>query len=658
MQPEIAVPAHVAESAREEAVAALWHVLSARRVSVSRQELRERCRVNGSIHSFADELRARGCFARVVCVADADLSHLELPTILMLRHGSAGLLVGASKRCIVLQRRDGNRMRIARDRLADVSTGEALDLSGGLPAGGSFGRRVLAVLTGSPSTIVSLVLSTVLAHLLSLSIPLVTRVAVDTALPNAASHTLALVAVAMLGGSVLQSAVGWFRERVLLFLRARVVSTVSRSLLEHMVDLPFSYFETHTVGESIQALAAGEQLGTMATDIVLVQVLDGAFAFTNLAVLWWLLPAAALFVLAANASLALCAVAIGGRQAARQDEELAAHASQSGYLVELVSAAATLKATGSVARGVGRWVGRLATERRLNLRKQRIGMILEVASELTRHAVLVVLLVWAGHMALSHAFSVGTLVAMLQLAQTLSESGIRFANGCAKFRSARSQSNIVRELCSARPLATPSGAGRGPLSEDAVALHDVWFRHGTDLPWVLQGCSMSVPARGAVRLVGASGTGKTTILRLMAGLYVPERGAVLIHGRDAVVARRSVAYLPQTTYLFQGSILDNLRVLSGGAPRALLMEAAASTGLHAFVLALPMKYETLLPPGGGNLSGGQRQLIALTACVASERPVILLDEAMSNIDPIARAALKQGNLFADRTVVSVVHETG
>src|SRR5690606_18098701 len=115
------------------------------------------------------------------------------------------------------------------------------------------------------------------------------------------------------------------------------------------------------------------------------------------------------------------------------------------------------------------------------------------------------------------------------------------------------------------PLLAPLGSERPLASGDAIVMNDVWFRYGPDQPWILQGYNLRVGAGEQLTLRSASGSGKTTILRLIAGLYQPERGTVSVFGRDPAKARGHIAYLPQQAHLFAGSLLHNLRMLSGAS---------------------------------------------------------------------------------------------
>lgn len=644
-------------AAQHDAIVALWRLMRARSIDVTRQQLLEACGGVATIAAFADELRARGCPARVVTAHDDDLEHLDLPTLIMLGDGSAALLVAVDRQRVILERGDGARVELPRAELPQISSGEALDLSIQPGKSRSYFGRLLFALAQRPAALWQLALASLAMQAAALGVPLLLRIAVDDALPTGAAHTLSAIALAMLLGACVHAWLSWFRERALQFLNTHAMSALGQGLLEHIVRTPLQTLQRTAIGTSMQAMVAGDQIARLSTELLLVPMLDGLLAVVSLLALLVLLPSAGLLVLAVTALMVVGSLWIGRREALLQDEELAAQAEQSGYLVELLAGVATLKACGAERHAVARWRHKLKVERWAHLRRQRLGLWRELGSELLRYALFATLLLWCGQLALTDALSLGTLLAVLQLSQTLGESSHHMAEVCARGWVLRSHARVLRGIL-AQPAEPSVRPGRGPRArhDHAIVMRDVWFRHRPELPFVLKGHELQVRSGEHYRLVGPSGMGKTTILRLIAGLYLPERGSVSIHGNDAASARRSIAYIPQHMYLFQGSILDNLRVLSGNASRARLIEAARRTGLDEFVRGLGMEYETLLPPGGYNLSGGQRQLIALTGCVASDRPILLLDEAMSHLDRLTQASLQEAALFAGKTVVSVVHE--
>jgi ABC-type bacteriocin/lantibiotic exporter with double-glycine peptidase domain len=145
-------------------------------------------------------------------------------------------------------------------------------------------------------------------------------------------------------------------------------------------------------------------------------------------------------------------------------------------------------------------------------------------------------------------------------------------------------------------------------------------------------------------------------LRILSGLLPSTRGDALVFGVDAAGARRAVTYVPQQATLFSVSLMDNLRIFSGGAPPERILAAAKATGLLDAISGWPMGLETVVSFGATNISSGQRQLVLFTAAVASEAPIVLLDEALAHVDLKIRARLGAASLFRGRTVISVVHD--
>jgi ABC-type bacteriocin/lantibiotic exporter with double-glycine peptidase domain len=157
-----------------------------------------------------------------------------------------------------------------------------------------------------------------------------------------------------------------------------------------------------------------------------------------------------------------------------------------------------------------------------------------------------------------------------------------------------------------------------------------------------------------VHLSDPSGAGKTTLLRVLAGLYPPDRGTVTIGGLAPAAASGAMLYLPQFATLYAGSLLENLRLFSAGADEPAILSAARQTGLDDYVQLLPMKYHTMVA-SNGNFSGGQRQLILLTAALASDRPLLLLDEPISQLDAVVQRRIAVAEAFVSKTIIYASH---
>jgi ATP-binding cassette subfamily B protein len=179
---------------------------------------------------------------------------------------------------------------------------------------------------------------------------------------------------------------------------------------------------------------------------------------------------------------------------------------------------------------------------------------------------------------------------------------------------------------------------------------------------VVHDVSFSVPAGRTVALVGATGAGKSTLVKLLARFYDPLQGAVLIDGHDlrdvsTRSLREQLAVVPQEAFLFSGSVLDNIRFARPSADPDEVKRVARIVGAHDFIVALPDRYDTEVQEGGGGLSTGQCQLISFARALLADPKVLILDEATSSVDAESERRIERAMdvLFSGRTSVIVAH---
>ncbi len=197
--------------------------------------------------------------------------------------------------------------------------------------------------------------------------------------------------------------------------------------------------------------------------------------------------------------------------------------------------------------------------------------------------------------------------------------------------------------------------------EFAITINSVTFSYDGENA-VLQNFSLQVKSGECVAITGASGCGKTTLSKLLLGLYPLDGGTIIINGLDIkechlTALRKQIAYVPQEPYLFNGSIEENIRMGRPDATEEEIIKAAKQANAHEFIIQLSQGYQTKVGERGNNLSGGQRQRIAIARAILKDSPIILMDEATSALDneseQLVNDALK--NLQRQKTIVMIAH---
>jgi ATP-binding cassette, subfamily B, bacterial len=422
------------------------------------------------------------------------------------------------------------------------------------------------------------------------------------------------------------------------------------------------YEELHSLGASALVDASRRLDGAASAygRIVLGLTMEVARCLLFATFLFALSPSLALILGFAAVVSVMLTARTAQRMTALHAREQAAHRNFCDGLGEAIVGNAALRARGAFGRFLGRCRVPLQQELLAGKARQDYGLRIPAYFNFFEGCALALSIAMLAHECIAGSRPAGELLEGLQLTHFFVGSTmalVRLAQDVIAMKVSAAPAEIVsRSLAGAREDATSSKVSDGMANGDAVVVANVWFQYLRSERWVVSSASLSVPAGTFFTLRGPSGSGKTTLLRLVAGLLSPSRGEVLVFGLAPARLRSEIFYLPQRTSLYDASILDNLRMLAGGASDAAIVEAAAESGLTEWLRRLPMGFETRVPYGGGTISGGQRQLIAVTAAAASKSPLLLLDESFSHMDNLMRARLIEANIFRNRTVISVAHD--
>ncbi len=262
----------------------------------------------------------------------------------------------------------------------------------------------------------------------------------------------------------------------------------------------------------------------------------------------------------------------------------------------------------------------------------------------------------------SHTKACFILIGSVINAAQLTQPVLRISQLFQDFQQVRISVERLGDILNTPTEPTPPSMPTMPAPLGAIALREVTFRYAPGLPAVLSDVSLTIAPGEVIGIVGASGSGKSTVTKLIQRMFVPERGQVLLDGLDIGQIdpswlRRQMGVVQQDNQLFHRTIHDNIALVAPALPRSEVMRFAQLAGAHEFIARLPQGYDTMIEERGANLSGGQRQRLAIARALAGRPRILIFDEATSALDYESEQVIQQNmrQIVQGRTVIIVAH---
>jgi ATP-binding cassette, subfamily B, bacterial HlyB/CyaB len=493
--------------------------------------------------------------------------------------------------------------------------------------------------------------------------PLFTQVVIDKVLVHNGLTTLHVLAAGMLAMIVFEAILGGLREYILYHTASRIDVELGARLFRHLLALPVAYFEARRVGDTVARVRELEHIRQFLTSSTVTLVVDVLFTGVFLAVMFvysWMLTLIVLLVLPAYVVLSVVATPMFR---SRLNERFNRGAENYAFLVETVNGIQTLKTMAVEPQMQRRWEEQLAAYVSASLRTVNLGNVAgQIASFLNKLTLIGVL--WAGaYMVMRGELTVGELIAFNMLAGRVTAPVLRIVQLWQDFQQAGVSVERLSDVLNA-PVERSHRPGQTSLPRLAghVVFDTVTFRYRPERPEVLRRISFSVPAGAVIGIVGRSGSGKSTITKLIERLYTPESGRILVDGvdlaqTDPVGLRRQIGVVLQENFLFNRSVRENVGLADPALPLDRIERAARLAGAHDFILALPEGYDTVVGEHGCSLSGGQRQRIAIARALVTDPRILIFDEATSALDYESERIVHENlaQMCAGRTVFIIAH---
>ena len=492
--------------------------------------------------------------------------------------------------------------------------------------------------------------------------PLFFQVVVDKVLVHRGLSTLEVLAIGLALLSLFEVTLGGIRTWLFAHTANRIDVELGARLFRHLLALPMSYFGSRRVGDTVARVRELETIRQFLTSSALTLVLDLFFALVFIGVLIAYSPGLTVIVVGAipiYVAVSVIATPIFRR---RIEEKFARGAENQAFLVESVSGAETAKAMALEPVLQRRWEEQMAGYVTASFGVIRVATWAQQIVQGINKVVTVAILFFGARAVISGDLTVGELVAFNMLAGQVSQPVLRLAQLWQDFQQTRVSIERLGDILNTAPEPAATGQASLPPIRGSIRLEHVTFRYRLDAQPVLSDVSLDIAAGEVIGLVGASGSGKSSLVKLVQRLYVPESGRVAVDGVDLTLAdpswlRRQLGVVLQENVLFNRSIRENIAMSDPAMEMERVIAAARLAGAHEFVLKLPEGYDTVVGERGATLSGGQRQRIAIARALATEPRILIFDEATSALDYESEAAI-QKNMEAickGRTVLIVAH---
>jgi ATP-binding cassette subfamily B protein len=521
-------------------------------------------------------------------------------------------------------------------------------------------RRYLGQILDYPALWSRALLMSVLVQLLALGLPLMTTVLVDRIIPRR-DLDLLLVLGAGVGMMVVFGFVSSLvRANLLVQLRTLLDAKLTVGFLDHLIDLPFAFFQRRSTGDLMLRLGSNAIVREILTSGAMSAVLDGTLVGLYLVMIFAVSPLMGAVVLALAGVQLVLYFATRKAQRELMSESLAAQAKTSGYEVEMLGGIETLKSMGAEYRAVERWSNLFVDSLNVALRRGRLDALVSSLLGAFATAAPLVILATGTKLVLDGTLGLGGMLGLSALGAGFLGPLNALVGVSLKFQTLGSYLERIEDVMRSEPEQDPSAVDRAPKLSGRIRAEAITFGYSPSLPPAVCEVTVDVAPGQFVAVVGSSGAGKSTLAKLLVGLHTPQQGRVLYDGRDLAgldlrSVREQLGVVTQRADLFGMSIRDNIAL---GQPEMTLdavIDAAKRAAIHDAIEALPMGYETILADGGTSLSGGQRQRLALARALAGKPAIVLLDEATSNLDSVTEAAIQSTLAALECTRIVIAH---
>ncbi len=595
-----------------------------------------------------------------------NLGKLKLPCILHwdLNHFVVLAKVGRAK-VTILDPAVGER-RLSLSEVSEHFTGVALELTPGADfkpkkaAPSVSARQLTGPIHGLWPALAQIFLLSVALQVFVVLAPFYLQWVVDQVLVSADRDLLTVLGLGFGLALLLQVGIGLLRGWSVTYLSSRLGLQWMGNVFAHLLRLPLDFFEKRHLGDVTSRLSSVQTIQQTLTTSFVEAIIDGLMAVVTLGLMFyysWKLALVTLLAVVLYAGIRTLAYRPVREGTERQ---LVAAAREQSHLLESLRGMQSLKVAGEEPQRRATYENLMTETVNRRVRLAWMGLGFNGASQLV-FGIERVAVIWIGAMlALDNVFSVGMLIAYLSYKDQFAQRMSALIDKTVEFRMLRLHGERLADIVLAEPEEALGRPEAPPPQDVRIEVENLGFRYAEGEPWVVKDCSFSIAPGESVAIIGASGCGKTTLVKLLLGLLKPTEGVIRIGGHDLHKlgprsVRAIVGAVMQDDQLFAGSVADNIAFFDTQFDQERIEAAARLAAVHEEIVAMPMGYHSLIGDMGSSLSGGQKQRVILARALYRQPKLLCLDEATSHLDVLRERQVNDAVKHLQLTKVIVAH---
>ena len=488
-------------------------------------------------------------------------------------------------------------------------------------------------------SLIQVLIASFVVQLFGLANPLLIQVIIDKVISQRSLDTLQVLGIGLVVVTLLGGIIGGLRTFLFTETTNRIDTKLGAEVIDHLLKLPLNYFDKRPVGELGTRVAELERIRSFLTGQALSTILDIAFSIIYLIVMViysWLLTLIALGVVPIQIALTLIGAPLLRRQIRMTANQ---NAKTQSHLVEVLTGIQTVKAQNVETVSRWKWQNLYGKYISRTFEKTITGTLLGETSQVLQQ-LSQLLVLWIGaSLVLAGELTLGQLIAFRIISSFVTQPLLRLSSIWQSVQELKVSFERLADIIDTPEESNKEDKANIPLPtiQGKVKFENVSFSFKKTSEDVLKNINLTIPSGQFVGIAGQSGSGKSTMMKLLPRLYQLERGRILIDEYDVskvelYSVRRQIGIVPQDPLLFAGSISENIALTNPDVSADRIVEAAKIADAHEFIMQLPMGYSSNVGERGSALSGGQKQRIAIARTLINNPKLLIMDEATSALD--------------------------